>query len=338
MDCEKVRDQFSSLWEKALIPSEEKEVREHFSSCPECQKEWGQFEKTMRWLHSVGEVEIPEGFLPELHKKMEERKSKTILAEKAGGKWLNLPFSLKLPVQAVAMVAIIFLVLYLTKMMPNEGDRLKDSESIPSPPLAEKRSEQVFAQKEMEKERGATEIPLKAPRPEDAEEAKPLKVEAASSKPEVMANQTIDSKAAAGLRVSSSEPKEIEKGLSGKDKFVQGSKPLREIVLRISDQEKAISLLHELIREFGGEIVTSEGNAVLASLPSVSFSKFENELVGLSASIKADKITTKEPGPKSLRMATERKREEADEKSQGSSRAAIDQENRTVVRILLIQE
>ena len=74
MDCEKVRDRFSSLWEKELTPLEEKIVKEHLSSCPECRREFERFEKTMRWLHSVGEVEVPEGFLPDLHKKMEERK------------------------------------------------------------------------------------------------------------------------------------------------------------------------------------------------------------------------------------------------------------------------
>jgi hypothetical protein len=236
-------------------------------------------------------------------------------------------------------------------MMPIEGG--KDFKPISSPPFTEKKSEQVFAQKETEKETRAMEIPLKAPRPEDVEQAEapvpgkkklgetyvpPVKAEVPSSKTEVAANQTIDSKAAAGLKIPSPKPKEVEKGLTAEDKAVEGSKPPREIVLRISDQEKVISLLHELIKQFGGEIVASEGNRVLASLPSVSLSEFENELVGLSASIKADKIAAKEPGPGSSRIARGRKREEADERSQRSSRAAIDQENRTIVRILLIQE
>jgi predicted anti-sigma-YlaC factor YlaD len=45
MDCEKVRDRFSSFWEKELIPSEEKTIREHLSSCQECQKELERFGK-----------------------------------------------------------------------------------------------------------------------------------------------------------------------------------------------------------------------------------------------------------------------------------------------------
>ena len=82
MDCEKVRDRFSSLWEKELTPPDGKMVREHLSSCRECQKEFERFEKTMEWLRSVGEVEVPNGFLPELQKKMGERKGKAIVAGK----------------------------------------------------------------------------------------------------------------------------------------------------------------------------------------------------------------------------------------------------------------
>jgi hypothetical protein len=70
----------------------------------------------MRWLQSVGEVEVPDAFLPELLKKMEERKT-IVPDKKPTERGFNFPLSLKLPVQAVAMVAIVFLVLYLTKMI-----------------------------------------------------------------------------------------------------------------------------------------------------------------------------------------------------------------------------
>ena len=171
MDCKNVRDRFSSLWEKELMPSEEKIVREHLSSCPECQKEFERFEKTMGWLRSVGDVEVPEGFLPELYKKMEERKG-AIPGEMARGRWFNFPLSLKLPVQAVAMVAIVFLVLYLTKMMPMEVYRLKEAKQTPSSLSIEKKPEQVLTQKEVEEERRVLETPPEAPRPKDVDHAK----------------------------------------------------------------------------------------------------------------------------------------------------------------------
>src|SRR5512147_978874 len=112
MNCEKARDRFSSLWEKELAPFEEKVLKEHLSSCLECRREFEQFEKTMGWLRSVGEAEVPEGFLSELYKKRNE-KTGAIPLEKPGGKWFHFPLSFKLPAQAVAMVAVVFLVLYL---------------------------------------------------------------------------------------------------------------------------------------------------------------------------------------------------------------------------------
>jgi len=82
MDCKEVRDRFSSLLERELMPPEEKILREHLSSCSECQRELERFEKTMRWLGSVEEVRLPEGFLPELYKKMEERKRRSAEVKK----------------------------------------------------------------------------------------------------------------------------------------------------------------------------------------------------------------------------------------------------------------
>jgi len=153
MECEKVRDRFSSLLENALDPLEEKAVREHLTSCSDCQKDLQQFEKTIRWLHSVKDVELPDGFLDEINKKMEERKRKTPF----------LSISLKLPVQAVAMVAIVFLVLYLTKIMPLEILRLKGAKHtrpfISQPLSEEKKVDQLLAKKEMEKERVVAQPP-----------------------------------------------------------------------------------------------------------------------------------------------------------------------------------
>jgi hypothetical protein len=356
MNCETVRDRFSSLWEKELTAVEEKIVKEHLSSCPACQREFEQFEKTMRWLHSVGEVEVPDGFLPELHKKMEERK-RIAPAKKATGRGFNFPLSLRLPVQAVAMVAIVFLVLYLTKMMPMEEYRPKETERTSSPLSLEKKSEHALAQKEWERERGTLKTPPEVPRPKDVEQAKTAvqgeekseaytpqvkaeakKAEAPSSNTGVMRYHTFDLKEAARVKVPSSEPEKVEKGLSAQDKLAMASKPPQEIVLRISDREKAISQVHELVKQFGGEIVTTEGNRFLASLPTGSFSEFEKELAELSASTHAGKVVPKEHVTGDLTLAQGVKKEEVDKKSKEPAKLATDEERRVIVRILLIQE
>ena len=357
MDCEKVRDRFSSLWEKELTPSEEKVVREHLSSCPECQKEFERFEKTMGWLHSVGEVEVPEGFLPELYKKMEERK-RAPLGEKTRGRWFGFPLSLKLPVQAVAMVAIVFLVLYFTKMIPMEVTHLKDAQPPSFPLSEEKKSEQVWSQKEMEKDRRVLETPPETPRPKDVDLAKapvpreekfegayapPLKAEAKKvetppSRTEIMAYQQIESKEAAGAKIPPPGPGKIEKGLAAKEKSVVASKPPQEIILRVSDREKMIFKLQELVKQYGGEMVTTEENMFLASLPTDSLSEFKKELVELSTPTQADKVIAKKQVTGKLKAAPGVKKEEVDEKSKEPAKLAADQESRTVVRILLIQE
>ncbi len=357
MDCEKVRDQFSSLWEKELTPSEEKSVKEHLSSCPECQKEFERFEKTMGWLRSVAEVEVPEGFLPELYKKIEERK-RAPLGEKVRGRWFGFPLSLKLPVQAVAMVAIVFLVLYLTKMMPMEVYRLKDAKQPSSPLSEEKKSEQVLSQKEMEKEQRVLETPPETPHPKDVDLAKaPVareekfegayvpqvkveakKGEAPSSKTEIMAYQPIESKEAARTKAPPSELGKIEKGLAAKEKSAVASKLAQEIILKVSDRDKMISKLQELVKKFGGEMITSEENMFLASLPTGSFSEFEKELMGLSTPTQTDKVIAKKQVAGNLKAAPGAKREEVDEKIKEPAKRAADQESRMMVRILLIQE
>jgi len=346
MDCEKIRDRFSSLWEKELTPFEEKMVKEHLASCPECQSEFEQFEKTMRWLHSVGEVEVPDGFLPGVYKKMEDRK-RIRMAEKSGKKWLNFPLPLKLPVQAVAMVAIVFLVLYLTKMMPQS----------PAPLSVGKKSEQALAHKELERGRETLKIPAEASRPKDVEEAKaPLpeekkieptppqvrvetrRAEAPSPKTEVLALKQIESKEAAKAAASSPEPGKIEKELRAKKKSVVAAKPPQEIVLKISDREKAISQIQELVKQFGGEMLTTKGYGFLASLPKDSFSDFEKELQGVGSGGKTDKGIMREQSTGSLRALHEVKKEAFEGESGEPAKSVTDKEGRIVVRILLIQE
>ena len=117
-----------------------------------------------------------------------------------------------------------------------------------------------------------------------------------------------------------------------------GSKLPKEITLKISDREKVIPQLLELIKQFGGEMLTAEENMFLVSLPTTSFSEFEKELSGLSASAKADKVVVKKPVAESLKAAPSLKREGVDEKKKAPTKLEADQEGRTFVRILLVPE
>jgi len=354
MDCEKVRDRFSSWWEKELSPSEEKVFKEHLSSCPKCKREFEQFEKTMRWLHSAGEVEVPEGFLPELHRELQERK-RAVPEEKLGGKWFHFPVSYKLPIQAGAMVVVVFLVFYLTKTIPMEGARLKEPKQTSSSLSVQEKPGGALTRSAAP---SPLETPPEAPGPKGVEQAKapvpgegrleeaPVpqieaevkKREAPARSTEMLGYQAVDSKEAARASVPSPGPAKIEGELAVSEKSRVASKPPQEIVLRISDRKKVISLVHELVKQFGGEVMTTKGDMVLASVPMGSFREFKKELAGFSSSGKADRLITKKHAKGSLRLQEGAKGEEGDEKSKESTSPAADMERRTIVRILLVEE
>ncbi len=365
MDCEDVRDRFSVLWEKELTPSEERIARDHLSSCPQCQREFEQFEKTMQWLHSVGEVEVPDEFLTGLYKKVEERK-RIASAEKSRRRWLDFPLPLKLPAQAVAMVAVVFLVLYLAKMMPMEKYRPKEPEQTSSSLSLKEKSEHALAEKEVERKGAALKTSAEVPRPRDVERAKaPVpqrgqvpdegrageasvpqlkaekkKSEASAQSTEVLGYRAVESKEAARGRVSSSEPGKIERGSVVLERPLVASRPPREIVLKTSNRDKATSQLHELVKQYGGEIVAKEGDRVLASLPAGSLSKFEKELAELSASSRADKAFARKPDTGDLVARQQVMKEEVDKESKepAPAKLANGEEGRVTVRILLVQE
>ena len=350
MSCERVRDLFSSLWEKELTSLEEKDIRDHLSSCPECRREFEQFEKTMQWLHSVEEVEVPDGFLPELHKKIEERKTKATPGKRSAGRWFKLPISVKLPAQAVAMVAIVFIVLYLSKMMPTGVYHLKESKQMSSIPSSEQKSGDVVAQKKAEGERKVLERPAETQPPKDvgkvgisapAKEkldgsppqmkAEAKKEEVPSPKSEIITHRTYDLREQEEAKSLSAEPERAGKGFAAKEKSVVTLKPPQEIVLRISDREKVVSRLQELVKQFGGEVVATEGNMLVASLPTGTFSEFEKEVAELGSSPKEDKLIQEKQAVGSVRAAPGGRGEE-------SPKRAADAKGRTTVRILLIQE
>ena len=357
MDCERVRDRFSSLWEKELTPLEEEDIRGHLSSCPECHREFEQFEKTMGWLRSVEEAEVPEGFLSELQKKVESRRQ-ALPGAKPGGRGFHFPPSLKLPAQAAAMVVVVFLVLYLTKMVPIEGIRTGGTPPIPSPLSAERKSETILTQKETEKEPSAFGTPTGTGRPKggeqvhppvpiqkELEEASPPPLKAESKKAEAPASsagavgyKAVDSNEAARGKPLSPEPGRAAREQVVKEKSAAASESPREIVLRVADREKVISPLLELVKRFGGEVVATEKDAFLASLPTNSFSEFEKELAGLSSSGKTDLLPGKKDAAERWRFEEGVKKEEGSEKGQGRAKPAAEGGNRSIIRIRLVEK
>ena len=381
MECKEVRDRFSSLLEDELDPAEEKIVRDHLASCSECQKDLQQFTKTIRWLHSLEQVEVPDGFLSEIYKEIEERKSKGQLVEENRWQWFRHAFLLKLPVQAVAMVTIVFLVLYLTKMAPFETSRPKDSEykkpDVSAPLPTEKqaarpslkpslinpieKADTSIAETASVPAEAQKEVALSSPKPSPV---KPIeKIETPVEKTAPVPTQTQKTEVALAkegqvspgaspplmgiekdeARISGPAPVFQETGKTDMPS-AQGAqaslamKHPQEILLRSSDLEKTLSRLNELLRQFGGRIVTTEGNIFLASVPAVTFSEFEKELLGLNFSEKTEKMRVEKNGMERLDVSGGAKPAAPARKRKASEVPEAEGKDRVLVRIRFVRE
>jgi hypothetical protein len=306
MDCEKIREKFSSFIEGELTPSEDKMIKEHLSACLECQKDFETFKKTMDWLHSVDEVEAPEGFLTEIYQKMKDQKR--METRHGWAQWLR---RINLPVQAVAMVAIVFAVLYLTKIIPMETPHSKrvDKPLTSSVPSEERTDETIALKKGNEK------------RSVEQKKAEPKETSMAE------------------LKSPPSEEKRAGRVMLAKESPSPASisAPIQEIVLRTSDPKKSLSELQTMVKQFGGEIVKEEEYVILASLPIGSLSEFKRKLEEKSFSKKAEVAAPQREAPRAFKLSPKTKGEVGG-KEKEMGRPEADQAGRMTVRILLLKE
>jgi hypothetical protein len=412
--CEEVRDRFSALWENELTPSERTELKGHLGLCAGCREEFARFEKTLQLLRSVEEKEVPGDFLAGVYEKIEERKEKHLPPEGTFWRWPNLPIRFKLPMEALAMVAIVFMALYLTKMMPGDLTRMKEvtqskpslqgekktSGDIQTPAIEERRADQRSPREQVDKiekrevsgkvkeegktgslEResktlinepapGASRISARAPSDVAAAPAAPKTGAEKSSesllvKPEEMAEARdalkrpeerasgekpdLRPKAMAPSPARRSREADLPPSLSAKMKKAEGAsaamettrpepKPSEELVLKTPDQKKVHSRLQDLMKEWGGEILSVEGNRLLISLPRFHLSEFEKELGKMGSIAKArQRIDTAE----SLGNAAGglgKKGRESDEKDKELSRLVDLKEGQTLIHLVLEEE
>ena len=349
--CEEVRDRFSAFWEKTLNPSEEAEVKRHIEGCPYCREEFARFEKTLRMLHSVEEAEVPEGFLSGIYEKIEEREGKGFAPKKIPregyARW-------KIPAQALAMVAIIFLAVYLTRMIPGESPKMKAAKPS-TPAVKEEKWDRLQAPKELEKaekkeapgrlaerpgpvkteaKQGAIEaIPPRVPGPKQYEPQP-----AAAPAPQKLKSDAGLTNKPAEERLGAREGAKGSGTLQQTVRASPGPAPSEEFVVKSSDREKSLSDLRQLIDRFGGETLTTEGNVLLVSLPGSSLREFRRELEEIGAPPKARRALSSEVRRKNAFAEREVEKEASQGKDLEIKALDAAKEARVIVRIVLSRE
>ena len=103
-----------------------------------------------------------------------------------------------------------------------------------------------------------------------------------------------------------------------------------EMVVRVSDMEKAIPQLQNLVGQFGGEILKQEGNFLFASLPASRLAEFERGLSAMSSSHRMEEGATKGVTDPGLRAAPMAKKRETGER--------VDGMEHVTVRIVLVSD
>jgi hypothetical protein len=328
MECEKVRDKFSSLLEGELDALEDKVLKEHLTSCSGCRKDFEKFEKTVRWLHSLDEVEVPNGFLSEIQNKKEERKRLGFAAGKAKPGWFERISPMKLPIQALAMVTIIFVVLYLTRMMPPEvmEPKVAEQEEVSRP---EAKTEAKAVIKDSEKKEEGTPLPGETLRSKKLEQERAEVPAPSLPKTEAPVAEVQPLKESERAESQPAEVDKEKKPVLAKEKALFAAKPLREIILKVSQREKVLSRIQELVKQSGGKIEKEEGDALLAFLPAASLPKFEERLAELSSPKEGAPMVPKKDAVGETSSSAEVKRRDAAEQGK---------ESLIPIRILLLQD
>ncbi len=354
LKCDEIQDRFSALWENELAPSEEAEVRAHLEICPECGPEFARFDKTLRLVHSSEELDVPEGFLSGVYEKLEDRKRRPYSGQNRAER-LRLPSQWRVPVKALAMVAVVFLAFYLTKTSSDQSIRMKE-ERKKEASLSDKKGiagEVRRSGPEKEKLDGAAvrQAPASQPatrtQPKEKQRDPGWTYDSMESKQEDKAafEQSGAGTLAKPDHVATGLPAPIlpetvqrkKDPLSSLRGTVSNLSPSQEFVLKTSDRGKAASDLNGLARKFGGKIQSAEGNVFVLSFQRSSFRDVKKELEEMGARLNDEVMAGSKRRPNTRITGSEAKSEETEERDQERPSSTVGEPLATVRIILLDQ-
>lgn len=113
MNCEEVQEYLSDLLDKSLGVERAEEIEAHLTSCSLCREEMARLAECRRLVSSLPEVEPPVGFANRVMTEVLEAAREPSFLER-----LFLPFKIKIPLQAAAVVLIAVLAAYIYQKEP----------------------------------------------------------------------------------------------------------------------------------------------------------------------------------------------------------------------------
>ena len=113
MSCHDARESLSAFLDEALAPDERQRVAQHLEGCSECQRELARLEQTVALLHRLEPARAPVGFVDAVTAAARPRPWYRRVAAA-----VFLPFSVKLPAEATALVMVALLAVYVFERTP----------------------------------------------------------------------------------------------------------------------------------------------------------------------------------------------------------------------------
>ncbi len=136
MDCHDVTNRFSDLRDGRLGGQGLAELEEHLGTCLACRQEWAEFQKAIDALRGMGAVEPGPGFAARVQAAIE-----TPPWHRRLGRWLFVPWRIKLPLEAAALVVLAIGTVFIYHRTPEMRQVVEQPvlHQAPSPTESERR-------------------------------------------------------------------------------------------------------------------------------------------------------------------------------------------------------
>ena len=161
MTCDETRDLLSAYLDEGVDPDERSRVDAHLEGCAECRRELEALRGAVALLHRVEPVRAPVGFVDRVMVAARPRPWYRRVADA-----VLLPLSVKLPLEATAVVMVGLLAVYLFERSPElqqaarEVDRRQEA---PAPAPAKEKPAELLADKAPRAAAPSTPAPVEGP-------------------------------------------------------------------------------------------------------------------------------------------------------------------------------
>lgn len=244
MTCGEARELFSSRVDGLLAAGPEAALADHLEGCPGCRGEWARFSRMIELLHAVPEARAPAGF------------ARRVLEAAGREPWhrrllrgVFVPFHVKLPLEALAIVLVSTLVILLYRESPDLGQVAEPRQAYraqaPAVPGAGR-----SADVEAGRARGERDAPMV----KEAKPSRPREVPPASRPGETEEARTAPSPA--GPRLEATEEARKAGPPAAPRRLAAPEGPFHVTgVFTARDREALDPELNDLVREVGGILV-----------------------------------------------------------------------------------